>query len=589
MWHPLLRQSKLLTKQRYEEIVHILHSEKELNRKYQQLSSQYTLLTMDTVTYLQRKVDLSWKKKPSGRKKKQKSASQVSLGAQPAPNGYEQKQGETEQDGGDQEEEEEEPDDDHWSEEEVPEEQDGTASTHGRAPEWGLLVVPKLADLHTILLESHLQGGHRGAKTVFKAVSKQYYGITRQLVTAFIARCSYCLTQARSSLEGRTRIVAIQSDRYLHRCQVDCFFFKDESGAAPVTRTVLHYQDHWSKYSWLRHLPNKEGETVRHALWLIWNEFGVPKILQSDNGREFVNVDVEGLCREEHVAFIHGRPYHPQSQGSVERANAEAKKLLRVMYDSPSVDGSAMSFADKLSKVQRQMNQLDHRSIGTSSYKAVFNREPINKFDVDDEYVESLQSKLDPDRPEELQEDEPEPEGAAAAAAAAASSHHHDTRRRYASHEAEINATKRHYARKWLEHANKKAVDPDYAIGGLVSVQLYTVHTTAVKKRSIKRLHLSRQVCMVLKVSTTGRYLVAHSMGVIEHEFTADDMNPHPELFRPDALKVAPEALLAKYSNGAACDQDGGPISMQMLIHRLAPREPPPAQRGRPRKRARGE
>lgn len=52
--------------------------------------------------------------------------------------------------------------------------------------------------------------------------------------------------------------------------------------------------------------------------------FWYPKILQSDNGDEFVNEEVASLCTFRKVAFIHGRPYKPSTQGSVERANAEA-------------------------------------------------------------------------------------------------------------------------------------------------------------------------------------------------------------------------------------------------------------------------
>ena len=55
----------------------------------------------------------------------------------------------------------------------------------------------------------------------------------------------------------------------------------------------------------------------------------MPYILQSDNGREFVNkvvrnllIDWDGLCT------INGRPRHPQSQGTVERGNREVEKMI---------------------------------------------------------------------------------------------------------------------------------------------------------------------------------------------------------------------------------------------------------------------
>jgi len=52
--------------------------------------------------------------------------------------------------------------------------------------------------------------------------------------------------------------------------------------------------------------------------------FGAPKILQSDNGREFVNSvinELKDLWPE--CVIVHGHPRHPPSQGSIERSNQD--------------------------------------------------------------------------------------------------------------------------------------------------------------------------------------------------------------------------------------------------------------------------
>jgi transposase InsO family protein len=56
-----------------------------------------------------------------------------------------------------------------------------------------------------------------------------------------------------------------------------------------------------------------------------------PHILQSDNGSEFtaqIISDLKELWPE--LAIVHGKPCHPQSQGSVERANYGIKYMLVV-------------------------------------------------------------------------------------------------------------------------------------------------------------------------------------------------------------------------------------------------------------------
>ncbi len=45
--------------------------------------------------------------------------------------------------------------------------------------------------------------------------------------------------------------------------------------------------------------------------------FGVPKLVQSENGGEFQGV-LEELLEREGIEIVHGRPKHPQSQGCVE-------------------------------------------------------------------------------------------------------------------------------------------------------------------------------------------------------------------------------------------------------------------------------
>jgi hypothetical protein len=65
--------------------------------------------------------------------------------------------------------------------------------------------------------------------------------------------------------------------------------------------------------------------------WLGY--FGLPKILQSDNGNEFKNklfvseiCDWEGSCK-----LVYGRPRHPQSQGLVEQANGTVEIMIGAM------------------------------------------------------------------------------------------------------------------------------------------------------------------------------------------------------------------------------------------------------------------
>ncbi len=72
---------------------------------------------------------------------------------------------------------------------------------------------------------------------------------------------------------------------------------------------------------------NKTAAEVAWHLLEIFLTFGAPAILQSDNGKEFVaSVITELKQLWPDLKIVHGRPRHPQSQGSVERSKGEIKK-----------------------------------------------------------------------------------------------------------------------------------------------------------------------------------------------------------------------------------------------------------------------
>ena len=78
--------------------------------------------------------------------------------------------------------------------------------------------------------------------------------------------------------------------------------------------------------------------------------FGLPHILHSDNGREFVNEVIAQIIQHwpGECNLINGRPRHPQSQGCVEKGNHQVEEMIR----AKRLDGSAGSWASWLPQIQ---------------------------------------------------------------------------------------------------------------------------------------------------------------------------------------------------------------------------------------------
>jgi len=111
------------------------------------------------------------------------------------------------------------------------------------------------------------------------------------------------------------------------RCQVDLIDMQVQPDGN--YRFILVYQDHLTKYVLLKPLAHKRAEEVAYILLDIFTTFGALCILQSDNGREFVNKVIEELCSMwEELKIVHGKPRNLQSQDSVERANQDVENML---------------------------------------------------------------------------------------------------------------------------------------------------------------------------------------------------------------------------------------------------------------------
>ena len=130
--------------------------------------------------------------------------------------------------------------------------------------------------------------------------------------------------------EKAEAIRPIISNTFNSRGQVDLI----DMQAIPIRcfKWILHYQDHLTKFSYLRAIINKTAVCVAQELLDIFLMQGCPCILQSDNGREFVNSVIRQLMTLWHAAkIVNGRARHPQSQGSVERSNQDVELMLGAM------------------------------------------------------------------------------------------------------------------------------------------------------------------------------------------------------------------------------------------------------------------
>ena len=108
---------------------------------------------------------------------------------------------------------------------------------------------------------------------------------------------------------------------------------------------------------------------IAYQLLDIFSTFGAPSVLQSDDGRKFVNsVITELSAMLDGLKIVHGKPRHSQSQRSVERANRYIEDVIMTWLQS----NSTSHWGDGLRFIQVMKNKTYHEGIKFSSYEAMF-------------------------------------------------------------------------------------------------------------------------------------------------------------------------------------------------------------------------
>nr|XP_045590715.1 KRAB-A domain-containing protein 2-like [Procambarus clarkii] len=181
--------------------------------------------------------------------------------------------------------------------------------------------------LYDTIYDAHNAVGHGGEKRTYFQVSKTVANVTQEEVKLFISLCQICNLK-RVPRRKKGVVKPIVSESFGERGQMDLIDMHKDGGC--LFNYILHYQDNLTKFSVLRPLRTKQAIEVARHLLDIFTLIGAPRYLQSDNGREFVAAVIHQLRTElwPKLILINGKPRHPQSQGSIERANGDITKML---------------------------------------------------------------------------------------------------------------------------------------------------------------------------------------------------------------------------------------------------------------------
>ena len=221
---------------------------------------------------------------------------------------------------------------------------------------------PKNITLHNIYYDPSHPASFSSVDRLYRAVREHSHSITRQDVENFLfAQPPYTLHRRVVRKFSRNKTVA-----HYHGdlAQADLIDVKKYRNSNNDTHYILTMIDVFSKYAYALPVKRKTGSNVKQALAQIFSEYR-PSKLQTDEGREFTNKQVQELLQQQ---LIH---YYIAKNEAIKCAVIERfQRTLQSRMHKYFTAFKTNKWVDKLKDFMIAYNNAYHRSIKMTPVQA---------------------------------------------------------------------------------------------------------------------------------------------------------------------------------------------------------------------------
>lgn len=176
------------------------------------------------------------------------------------------------------------------------------------------------------MLHDDPMSGHLGlARTRDKVLERFYWPGADSDVRSYCETCTQCQKRSRPNPRMEATLRPEVASRPYERIAID---ITEMPLSAQGNKYALVVMDYFSKYVHVFPMPSQTTESVADGLMKLVLEQGVPERLHSDQGRQFESEVFQELCRRLGIQKTRTTPYHPQSDGMVERFNRTLKDMV---------------------------------------------------------------------------------------------------------------------------------------------------------------------------------------------------------------------------------------------------------------------
>ena len=193
---------------------------------------------------------------------------------------------------------------------------------------WQLLLPKTLRQEALHQLHNSITSGHLSVSKTLGKVRERFYWVGCQRdVHDWCRSCDMCASRNGPSKKIRAPMAQYNVGAPMERLATDIL------GPLPISdsgnRYLLIIADYFTKWTEAFPIENQEACTVAEKIIKeVVSRFGVPLSIHSDQGRNFESTVFTEMCRLLGIKKTRTTPFHPQSDGMVERFNRTLEAQL---------------------------------------------------------------------------------------------------------------------------------------------------------------------------------------------------------------------------------------------------------------------
>ncbi|CAF4980388.1 unnamed protein product, partial [Rotaria sp. Silwood1] len=247
--------------------------------------------------------------------------------------------------------------------------------------------VPQSDLPRTILQTYHdtpANGAHFGRdKTIYKIKQRYFWPLMYKDINNYVKSCITCAQYNPSRQKTPGKLRPIKPPEGVWQLVSMDFHGPINPPSRRGNKYIICLTDILSKFVVAKAVRDNTAQTVAKFLKEeIISKFGTPRCILTDNGTHFTSTLMNELIKQIGSTHLYTTPYHPQSNGQIERYNSTMDAKIAALSNIQKTD-----WDDQLPFVTFNYNTSIHSSTKQVPFEMMYGRTPILPFDYQEDNV----------------------------------------------------------------------------------------------------------------------------------------------------------------------------------------------------------